>query len=142
MNNMNVQKAEPRTLLVGGSYLSKGRLKLAPAATLAARNDLEVRLTQAGYLSAAPFRTVSLIFRYGEREDLNPEIGEINVAHSELPVAVALNLKELGALSAGALKTKLTRVMADVLIDVAVNFDLPYAFLDDLLKELEENAPS
>lgn len=73
---------------------------------------------------------------------MNPEIGEINVAHAELPVAVALNLKELGALSAGALKTKLTRVMADVLIDVAVNFDLPYAFLDDPLKELEEKAPS
>ncbi|WP_431264988.1 Imm39 family immunity protein [Roseateles chitinivorans] len=122
--------AAPRCLLVGGSYLAKGRLKQSSAAALAARNGLEVRLIEAGYLDGAPFRTVSLILRYGDKEDLNPDIGSVDEVHSELPVTVMLDLAALRALDLDALTAKFTQVMADILIDVAVNFDLPYAFLE------------
>ncbi len=121
---------EARNLVVGAVSLIKCRIKNDGQAALAARNEIEPALETNGYLKSAPFRTVSLIFRYGERDNLNPEIGEVEVRRSMLPVAVELSARRLEKLDAAALKEEFRAVMIEVLCDVAANFDLPFEFLD------------
>jgi hypothetical protein len=125
---------EKRCLLVGGVWLTKGRLKLSGRALLAARNELDVELRKNGYLRAAPFEAISVIVRYGSADNLNPEIGEVDQRHSELPVAVTLDARPLSALDLDALTQRFREVLIDVLCDVAANFDLPYQFLDAMRK--------
>lgn len=121
-----------RSLLVGGVSLVPGRLKFGGKAILMARNEIESKLVEFGYLKKAPFETVSLVIRYGDRENLNPEFNEIDSKNSELPVAVVLNMEQLKLLSMEQLAEKFRITIIEVLCDVAANFDLPYQFLDDM----------
>lgn len=120
----------PRNLLVGAVALKKGRLPGGTQAILAARNWLEQALEQHKFLENAPFRTVSLILRYGDRDDLNPEFGALDARNNELPVSVEMSLTRLKALSSSQLEHEFRMVMIEVLCDVAANYDLPFSFLD------------
>ena len=122
--------AEVRNLVVGAVSLVKCRIKNDGQAALAARNEIEPALEAHGYLKGAPFRTVSLIVRYGERDNLNPEIGEVDGRRSMLPVAVELSARRLEKLDVEALTEEFRTAMIEVLCDVAANFDLPFEFLD------------
>jgi hypothetical protein len=124
--------AEVRNLIVSGVALIKCRIKGDGQAALAARNIIEPALVEHRYLAAAPFKTISLILRYGERENLNPEIGRINAKDSCLPVAIQLDARHLETLDVPAMAQEFHRVMIETLCDVAANFDLPYVFLNDL----------
>lgn len=129
---MAMQVQEKRSLLVSAVSLGKGRLKLGAQALLAARNALEPHLKSHAYLAKAPFETVSLVVMYGDHEDLNPEIGEVDHKNSELPVSVTLDMKSLSRLVLADLTEYFRMVMIEVLCDVAANFDLPFEFLDAL----------
>jgi Immunity protein 39 len=126
---MDVDK---RALLVGAVSLMGRRLKLGGQAGLIARNEIEPELIKHGYLREASFKTISLILRYGDKDNLNPEIGVLDANNSELPVTVMLDMKKLESLDLDALVAKLRSVMLEVLCDVAANFDLPHKFLDDM----------
>jgi hypothetical protein len=127
--------AEVRNLVVGAVSLVKCRVKNDGQAALAARNEIEPALQANGYLESAPFRTVSLIFRYGERDNLNPDIGEVEARRSMLPVAVELSARRLEKLDVAALTEEFRTVMIEVLCDVAANFDLPFGFLDAMRRK-------
>jgi hypothetical protein len=68
--------------------------------------------------------------RYGEQDNLNPEIGQIEARGSVLPVAVELKASRLQSMDAVSLAEEFRTVMIEVLCDVAANFDLPFEFLD------------
>ncbi|WP_436136211.1 Imm39 family immunity protein [Acidovorax sp. LjRoot129] len=123
---------EVRNLIVGAVGLIKCRIKGDGQAALAARNALEPELVEHKFLATAPFKSISLILRYGESDDLNPEIGPINAKGAYLPVAVELNARRLEKLDVPAMTDEFRSVMIDVLCDVAANFDLPHVFLDGL----------
>lgn len=122
--------AEVRNLVVGAVSLIKCRVKNDGQAALAARNEIEPALEAHGYLNNAPFRTVSLIIRYGERDNLNPEIGEVDGQRFVLPVSVELSAHRIEKLNIETLTEEYRSVMIEVLCDVAANFDLPFEFLD------------
>lgn len=122
--------SEVRNLVVGAVALVKCRLKGDGQAALRARNELEPALQKNGFLDTAPFQTISLILRYGERDNLNPEIGDVDVRRGVLPVAVELDAKRLQGVDKEALAEEFRTVMIEVLCDVAANFDLPFQFLD------------
>jgi hypothetical protein len=119
-----------RNLVVGAVSLVRCKVRGYGPPILAARNKIEAALDMNHYLAGAPFRTVSLILRYGTRNNLNPEIGEVDVRRSMLPVAVELDVKYLETLDSQALEKHFHIVMIDVLCDVAANYDLPCDFLD------------
>jgi hypothetical protein len=119
-----------RCLLVGGVARIKGRLRSGGKALLAARNSLEGSLRENEFLKSAPFKTVSLIIRCGDRDDLNPDFGVIDKRTLELPIAIELDLKRLQMLTDGQIVEEFRLAMIEVLCDVAANFDLPYEFLD------------
>ncbi|MDM4769431.1 Imm39 family immunity protein [Solimonas sp. SE-A11] len=120
-----------RQLLVGGSSTQRG---MAPRnvgqATLRARNNIEAELEKHNFLGSAPFKTVSLIMRYVDVENLNPEGWDINKKHSTLNLAVSLDGPRLKSMTEEELELALRLAMIEVLCDVAANYDLPYEFLD------------
>lgn len=132
--------AEVRNLIVGAVGLIKCRIKGDGQAALAARNTLEPALVEHEFLGTAPFKTISLILRYGERDNLNPEIGSVDLKRAFLPVAVELNARRLEKLDVLTMTQEFRTVMIEVLCDVAANFDLPYRFLDEL--RLPVSAPN
>jgi hypothetical protein len=127
--------AEIRNLVVSAVSLVKCRINNDGQAALAARNEIELALEGNGYLKSAPFRTVSLILRYGERDNLDPDIGEVDKRRSVLPVAVELKASRLQAMDTATLTEEFRTVMIEVLCDVAANFDLPFEFLDAMRRK-------
>jgi Immunity protein 39 len=125
-------QATKRALLIGGVSTVKGRIKLAGPSIVAVCDEFEPILQAEGYLANAPFDTVSLVFRFGEAEDLDPEIDKINKRHNELPVAISFSMEELSAMDQVNLTEKFRASVIEVLCDVAANFDLPYEFLDQM----------
>lgn len=121
-----------RNLVVGGVSLIKCKSRGFGNAVMNARNIIEPELVRNGYLADAPFRTVSLILRFSDRDNPIPEIGEVEARRSMLPVAVELDAKHLETLNSQELEERFKIVMIEVLCDVAANFDLPYEFLDDM----------
>lgn len=119
-----------RTLLVGGVYLIPGRLKHASPLMVEICDEFDPELLQHEYVKDAPFDTVSLIFRFGEEDVFDPDIGDINNRHSELPVAIMFNLERLKDLDRSLLREEFRTATLEVLCDVAANFDLPFEFLD------------
>ncbi|AMO24180.1 hypothetical protein UC35_16720 [Ramlibacter tataouinensis] len=124
---------------MGAVSLVKCRIKDHGRAALAARNSLEPALEANGFLKDAPFRTVSLILRYGDRDNLNPDIGDVDARRSALPVAVELDAKRLEKLDLNTLTEEFRSVMIELLCDVAANFDLPFEFLDAMRKPLAKH---
>jgi hypothetical protein len=134
--------ASHRNLLVGAVALTKGRLPGSGQAILAARNSIEQALVQHKFLAGAPFRTVSLILRYGDKDDLNPEFGALDTRNQELPVAVEMSLARLKTLSPSQLEREFRAAIIEVLCDVAANYDLPFEFLDAMRELNPTVAPS
>lgn len=121
-----------RNLVVGGVSLIKCKVRRFGPVALNVRNVIEIELQKNNYLAEAPFRTVSLILRFADRDNPIPEIGDIQKSRSMLPVAIELDAKHLETLTSQELEDRFNTVMIDVLCDIAANFGLPYKFLDHM----------
>ena len=121
-----------RSLLIAGVVLGGARVKDVGLAVLQARNEMEGHLEDNAFLEVAPFKTINLVFRYGERDDWEPEIGSIDRGNSELPVAIQFDSHALNKMSASEVKAFFRLALIEVLCDIAANYDLPYEFLDQL----------
>jgi len=117
--------AEQRILLIGGVSLVKGRVREAGLAMKEICDEMEPMLKEIGFVNDAPFKTVNLIIRFGEKTDLTPDYGPIDKRHSELPVAVEMELASLRVASKDVVKSAFVKATIDVLIDVAKRYDLP-----------------
>ena len=126
---------EQRVLLIGGVSLIKGRVREAGLAMKEICDELEPFLNEIGYVNEAPFKTVSLIVRFGEKTDLKPDYDPINKRYSELPVAVEMELASLRTASKEVVKNTFVIATIDVLIDVAKKYGLPAQQLESLKKE-------
>lgn len=130
--------SEQRILLIGGVSLVKGRVREAGLVMQKICNELEPFLKEIGFVDNAPFKTVSMIIRFGEKTNLNPEYEPINKRHSELPVSVEFKLSSLCTASKEAVKNAFVKATIDVLADVAHRYNLPA----DQLKTLNPNLNS
>lgn len=117
--------SEQRILLIGGVSLVKGRVREAGLTMKEICDELEPMLNEIGFTDNAPFRTVSLIIRFGEKTNLTPDYEPISKRHSELPVAVEMELSGLRTASREVVKSAFVKATIDVLIDVAQKYNLP-----------------
>lgn len=117
--------SEQRILLIGGVSLVKGRVREAGLVMQEICNELEPLLKEISFVDNAPFKTVSMIIRFGENTNLNPEYEPINKRHSELPVAIELELASLRTASKEVVKDAFVKATIDVLADVARKYNLP-----------------
>jgi len=88
-----------------------------------------------GYLAGAPFKTVSVIFRYVAADNLEPDRYEIDEKTDCLNLAIEFDGRALAQLSEDEQAEKFRTALIEVLCDVAANFDLPYEFLDGMRHE-------
>jgi hypothetical protein len=123
---------EQRILLIGGVSLIKGRVKQAGPVMKEICDEVEPILKEIGFVDDAPFKTVSLIIRFGEKVDLTPDYGPIDKRHKELPVAVEMELASLRVASSDVVKKALLKATVDVLIDVAKKYDLSSKSLETI----------
>ena len=121
-----------RSLLIGGVTLGQNLVKDVGLAVLQARNEMEKHLTTNAFLEAAPFKTINLVFRYGEKDLWHPEIGSIDTRNGELPVAIQFDSDALNRMSDPERRACFFRALIEVLCDIAANYDLPYEFMDEL----------
>jgi len=69
---------EQKILLIGGVSLVRGRIRDAGLVMKEICDVLEPILLNSGFTDNAPFRTVSLIIRFGEKTDFTPKYDTID----------------------------------------------------------------
>lgn len=116
-----------RILLIGGVSLVRGRVKEAGSVMREICDELEPMLQDLGFVDSAPFKTISMIIRFGEKNNLTPKYEAINKSHSELPVAVELELAGLRTASKEVVKSAFVTAAINVLLDVSEKYGLPNA---------------
>jgi hypothetical protein len=84
-------------------------------------------LVESGWFPSAPFKYVSLIIRYGDKTDLNPEFQPIIKKHGELPIAVELKMEDIRAVHrvTTTLESLFRQVTLEALLGVAEKYGLP-----------------
>lgn len=132
--------SDQRILLIGGVSLVKGRVREAGPAMQEICNELEPLLNEIGFVDNAPFKTVSMIIRFGETTELTPSYDSINKRHSELPVAIEMELAELRLASKDVVKSAFAKATIDVLFDVAKRYDLPSEQLEAIVAQMPTNS--
>jgi len=101
-------------------------------------DEFESLLMEISFIDNAPFKTISLIIRFGEETDLKPSYEAINERHSELPVAILMELAELRMASKAVVKTAFSKATVEVLFDVAKKYNLPTKRLAELAPQAED----
>jgi len=126
---MRVLPVHDRLLVLGGSATVVGRLRFSGRAIDEVRNEVERLMIDSAFLRGAPFRWISLIFRYGTETKLEPEYGKIDRQDGELPITVELEMEKLRRIDRPRLHEELKRVFMlatlDALVDVGKRYGLP-----------------
>ena len=123
------QALKRRGLLIGAVGLVKGRVRELNLVMVEICDELEPLLQKVGFLHEAPFETVSLIFRLGDRELPVTEIQPINARYQELPISRTLALDALKKLDRSSLRAALKKVTLEALRDVSKKYSLPDEWL-------------
>jgi hypothetical protein len=124
-----------KPLLIGGVSLVKGRVRDAGRAMVKISNDLEGTFESTSYVANAPFKTVSLILRFGLQTNLEPEYTRIDKRHNELHVAVELNMADLSTCNYEQLEELFMIATLKVLVDAGKKYHLPYEKFEEMLTE-------
>ena len=127
---------ERRILLIGGVGLVKGRVRDAGPIMVEICNELEPALREACFTRDAPFRTISLILRFGHKRCLVPEYDPVDDVHSELPVVVELEMRALRQMTRDDLKREFLIATLEALVHAARNFNLPTEMCERTLREV------
>ena len=56
------------------------------------RDEIESVFLESHFLHGAPFKYVGIVFRFGLKDDLKPEIRKPNRKHGDLPVGVEVDV--------------------------------------------------
>ena len=126
-----------RILLIGGVGLVRGRVRDSGPVMVEICDELEPLLRECGYSKSAPFKTVSLILRFGTQRKLEPEYGPLDRRHSELPVSVELEMGKLRRMSREEVKRDFMIATLAILVDVAQRYGLPQDALAHRLTQIE-----
>lgn len=110
----------------------KGRIRDAGSVMVEIGEQLEPLLDEIEFVKNAPFKTVSMIIRFGEKTDLTTQFDPIDKRNYELPVAVELEMAKLRFESRDVVKRAFFEATIAVLMDVAHKFDLPAQRLEAL----------
>jgi hypothetical protein len=121
-----------RCLLIGAVSLIKGRVREAGMAMVEVADRIEPVLNETGYMASAPFKTVHLIIRFGEKTDLDPKLSPINRREMELPAAVELEMAPLRLATRDVVARAIMDATVAVLLNVAEKYNLPKDRLGEL----------
>ena len=118
----------------------RGRVRDSGPVMVEICDELEPLLRESGYSDSAPFRTVSLVLRFGNEKNLEPEYGPIDRKHSELAVSVELEMGTLRRMSREAVRREFLTATLSVLVDVGRRYGLPHEILERVLSGIDDGA--
>ncbi len=107
----------------------KGRIKCVGSVMREICDRLEPELQKANFLDNAPFETVSVVFRFGEKNGTSTEYATIDKRHGELPVAMELEMDSLRQMSREEVGSVLLDATLGILMKIGCEYDLPLDFL-------------
>lgn len=84
-----------RKLVLGGVDLVKARVPNGIPAMNMLRDELEKVIMEQQMLNGAPFKWIGLIFRYGTKDNYEPEYQRISKKYGDLPIAVEIDAERL-----------------------------------------------
>jgi hypothetical protein len=101
----------------------------------AVKNELEAVLLSSGYLDDAPFKWVTIVLRYGLKNEEKPHYQVINKKYGDLPLAIELDTHELIKADWDELKRLFTLAALKALIHAGKKHKLP---IDELEERKEQ----
>lgn len=126
-----------RKLSLGGAALTKTRNNKHTIPVMQEiQDDLEQVMISTGYLDNAPFKWITLMLRYGLKNDAKPVYQRINKKYGDLPIAIELDTHELQDANREMLKRLFMIAILKSLIDVGKKYNLPTRAFEDRLEEL------
>jgi hypothetical protein len=126
-----------RKLVVGGVSLVKERLKRTEPIMDAVRNEIEQVLQDSNFFSKAPFNWISMIIRYGLKNQTEPSYQPVNKKYKDLPIALEIDVHSLIDADPETMKEIFRRAIAKSLIHVGQKYNLPFTALKNYLGEAE-----
>jgi hypothetical protein len=123
--SMPVVPPHGRKLGIVGVSLTKARLPSGCEAVLSAvREELESLLEATGYLKDAPFSWVTVVLRFGLKDDLEPSFLRVNKKSGDLPLAIELDISNLQGESSEAHRLAYRRAVARALHSAGLRYNL------------------
>jgi hypothetical protein len=115
-----------RKLVIGAVALVMGRVR-NEAVLDSVRDELEKVIIESGWFPSAPFTFISLIIRYGIKNQLQPEFQRISRKYKDLPISIELSMEDVLALhrNTDKLKALFGQAVLEALIAVAEKYRLP-----------------
>lgn len=98
--------------------------------------EVEKVMEATNYLQGAPFKWITLVFRYGLKNEEKPHYQRINQKYGDLPIAIEVDARELYEANHDELKRLLTIAVLKTLIDIGKKYDLATAELESWLDVL------
>jgi len=127
-----------RKLVIGGAALVKVRLKNTGPAMVNVCDELEKVLAASEFFANAPFRWISLIIRYGLKNEFDPVYQRINKTHGDLPISVEVDTHPLLGADIETMKAVFRRATIEALLHVAQKYKLPAKPLEEYRKGLAQ----
>lgn len=121
---------EQRILLVGGVGVVKGRIREAGSVMAEICDEWEPHLRACDFVGNAPFKTVSLVIRFGESESEEPDFMRIDGRNRELPVSYEIPMARLRRETRERVDEEFRRVTKLVLLATAEKYGLAVPVLD------------
>ena len=129
-----------RKLGLSGVALTKQRNNRHDIGALtAARDEIEKTIIDSGYLNDAPFSWVTVVIRYGLKNDDDPRYQRVNKNYGDLPLSIEVDTHELIDASLDDLKLIFARAALKALVHAGKKFRRPTESLERMLKSLPES---
>lgn len=120
---------ETRRLAIGGVALVEARLGKINPVLMQILEEFNQWLLDDGWPGPAPFQYVSLIIRFGLKDDLEPEIGRVNKKYGELAVSIEVDTHPLLKRDMEVARQVFQRATALALLGVAQKYSIPSPIL-------------
>jgi hypothetical protein len=128
-----------RKILIGGVGLVRGKVRDAGINMVKVCDTLEPIINEKNLFLKMPFKYISLIIRYGETTNLNPEIQPILKRYGELPVSIEVNIKLLQDFSKkGEIYDLILFLTLSTLIKVGLSFGFDIVVLTSEINKLSK----
>ena len=94
-------------------------------------DELEKVLAASEFFANAPFGWISLIIRYGLKNEFEPVYQRINKTHGDLPVSIEVDTHRLIGADMETMKAVFRQATIEALLHIAQKYDLPTKPLED-----------
>jgi hypothetical protein len=123
-----------RKIVIGATALTKARNNRHEIVVgTEVMDELEPIIVDTGFLRDAPFEWISLVFRYGLKNDEAPTYEHIDERYHDLPLVMELDTRELQHASKDELKRIFMRAALKTLVHVGGRYHLPTTRIEEML---------